>query len=128
MLKRIHVNQARIRSNAKNGTADAVIIVRTSRGVVYGSQVEILGPSKLVYSPHKPLSCGARLWLETTAEVLVDGKPECAGGTMSRGNRERWNEIAKQTRKCALCPPHGGENVGRRSKHGAKKKRKARDK
>jgi hypothetical protein len=33
--------------------------------------VEIKGPSKLVYSPDKPLSCGARVWVETEAEVEV---------------------------------------------------------
>jgi hypothetical protein len=39
------------------------------------NSVEIQGPSKLVYSPHKPiLSCGARLVLETTAKVVIDNK------------------------------------------------------
>jgi len=26
----------------------------------------------VVYSPCKPLSCGARVWIETTAEVVID--------------------------------------------------------
>ena len=37
----------------------------------YGHKVEILGPSKVVYSPDKPLSCGARVWIETEAEVKI---------------------------------------------------------
>jgi hypothetical protein len=34
--------------------------------------------------------------------------------TTDRGNRERWAAVAKATRKCQYCPPHGKENVGRR--------------
>ena len=34
-------------------------------------EVEIKGPSKVVYSPDKPLSCGAKVWIETQAEVVV---------------------------------------------------------
>jgi hypothetical protein len=33
--------------------------------------INILGPSKVVYSPDKPLSCGAKVWIETEAEVRV---------------------------------------------------------
>jgi hypothetical protein len=30
----------------------------------------------VVYSPDKPLSCGAKVWIETESEVIVDGKME----------------------------------------------------
>ncbi len=63
-----------IRSNKKNGTNDPVITVKTYKSNTYGHEVEILGKSKVVYSPDKPLSCGARVWIETDGEVLVDGK------------------------------------------------------
>ena len=63
-----------IRSNKKNGTNDPVINVKTYKSNTYGHEVEILGKSKVVYSPDKPLSCGARVWIETDGEVLVDGK------------------------------------------------------
>ena len=36
--------------------------------------------------------------------------------TGRRGNRERWAEIVKSAGKCSYCPPHGGENCGRRPK------------
>ena len=62
-----------IRSNKKNGTNDPVITVKTYKSNTYGHEVEILGKSKVVYSPDKPLSCGARVWIETDGEVLVDG-------------------------------------------------------
>ena len=71
MLKRIHVNQHNIRSNKKNGTNKPVITVKTSKSNDYGHEVDILGPSKVIYSPDKPLSCGARVWIETEAEVKI---------------------------------------------------------
>ena len=37
----------------------------------YGHTAEIAGPSILVYRPDKPLSCGARCWLETYADVTL---------------------------------------------------------
>jgi len=30
-----------------------------------------MGPSRVVYSPDKPLSCGAKVWVETEAEVKI---------------------------------------------------------
>ena len=63
-----------IRSNKKNGTNDPVITVKTYKSNTYGHEVDILGNSKVVYSPDKPLSCGARVWIETDSEVMVDGQ------------------------------------------------------
>ena len=74
MKKKIHINMHVIRSNKKNGTNNPVITVKTYKSNTYGHEVEILGKSKVVYSPDKPLSCGARVWIETDGEVLVDGK------------------------------------------------------
>ena len=71
MLKRIHVNQHNVRSNKKNGTNKPVITVKTSKSNDYAHQVEVLGPSKVIYRPDKPLSCGAKVWIETTAEVIL---------------------------------------------------------
>ena len=70
----IHVNQNKIRSNLKRGTTDPVITVKEGRKNTYCHEVEILGDSKVVYSPDKPLSCGARVWIETDAEVKIDGQ------------------------------------------------------
>ena len=67
----VHVNQHAIRRNAKEGTDEPVLTVKTYRSNRYARQVEIQGPSRLVYSPEKPLSCGARVWIETQAEVLI---------------------------------------------------------
>ena len=73
-LKRIHVNRNVMAANAKNGTANPVITVKEGRSNRYAHVVDILGPSRMVYSPDKPLSCGAKCWVETEAEVLLDGR------------------------------------------------------
>lgn len=71
MKKRIHVNMHVIRRNNKTGEREPPIAVKTSKSNDYANEVEILGDSKVVYSPDKPLSCGARLWIETDAEVVL---------------------------------------------------------
>lgn len=78
-MKRIlHVNQHRIRGNIHKSPEDRQppVTIRTYKGVTYGNEVEILDKdgqvaAKLVYSPDKPLNCGARLWIETQNEVRV---------------------------------------------------------
>lgn len=69
MKKRIHVSQPRIRNNVKTGARDPAISIVTSKGTQHAHEVVIKGPSKMIYSPDKPLSCGARLWIETDADV-----------------------------------------------------------
>ena len=71
MKTRIHVNQHKIRANKKHGTNDPVITVKTSKSNTYGHEVKINGSSKVIYSPDKPLSCGAKVWIETESEVEV---------------------------------------------------------
>jgi hypothetical protein len=73
MKKRIHINQHVIRANKKNGTNDPAITVKTSKENVYAHGVDIDGPSSVIYSPDKPLSCGARVWIETHAQVTLHG-------------------------------------------------------
>ena len=48
-----------------------MITVKTSKSNTYGHEVVIHGPSKVIYSPDKPLSCGARVWIETESEVKI---------------------------------------------------------
>jgi hypothetical protein len=75
-VTRVHVNQQRIRSNAKlpESKRQPVITVKSGSSNRYGFAVEITGPSYLVYSPDDPLSCGAKLWLETDSKVIVKRK------------------------------------------------------
>jgi len=71
-MKRIHINQHIIRRNSKTGQREPVITVKEGRTNTYAHSVEILGPSKLVYSPDKPLSCGAKVWIETDSDIKID--------------------------------------------------------
>jgi hypothetical protein len=71
MKKRIHINQHVIRANAKNGTNDPAISVKTYKENITAHRVEIHGASSVVYSPDKPLSCGARVWIETDESVTL---------------------------------------------------------
>jgi len=66
----IHVNQHHIKANAK-GANLPVLTVKTYKSNKYANEVLIKGFSKLVYSPDKPLSCGAKVWIETEAEVVT---------------------------------------------------------
>jgi hypothetical protein len=72
MKTKIHVNQHVVRANAKTGARDPVITVKNYKENRYAHEVEILGTSKVIYSPDKPLACGAKVWIETTtADVLI---------------------------------------------------------
>lgn len=76
MLKRIHVNQHVIKSNKKNGTTEPVLTVKTYKENTYGHRVSIKDKdgnevAAIIYSPEKPLSCGAHVWIETNQEVAV---------------------------------------------------------
>jgi len=68
----IHVNRAHIAKNAKDGGNRPVYTIKTGGKIRYARQVEIRGPSTMVYDGRQ-LSCGARAWVETDAPlVLVD--------------------------------------------------------
>ncbi len=67
----IHVNQHVIKSNRKTGARDPVLTVKNYKANTKCNTVEIHGPSTVVYRPDKPLACGARVWIETTAKVTT---------------------------------------------------------
>ena len=76
MKYKIHVNQHNIRSNKTKGTDLPVITIKQGRKNTYCNEVEILGPSKIVYGgagcDMKPLlSCGARVVIETESEIKI---------------------------------------------------------
>jgi hypothetical protein len=78
MKKIIHVNQHKIKANRKNGTSEPVLTVKTYKSNDYAHEVYIEGPCKIVYSPDKPLSCGAHVWIETQSHVHCETViPEC---------------------------------------------------
>jgi hypothetical protein len=75
MKKKIHVNQHNIRSNKSKGTDLPVITIKSGKSNTYCNEVEILGPSRIIYSGsgdvNPLLSCGARVIIETEAEIKI---------------------------------------------------------
>lgn len=68
----IHVNQHVIKDNRKTGANNPVLTVKTYKSNDYAHSVTINGASTVLYSPDKPLSCGAQVWIETQAEVIIN--------------------------------------------------------
>jgi hypothetical protein len=69
----IHVNQHNIKANSK-GDDKPVLTCKTYKSNDYANEVIIYGQdgkiaAKVVYSPDKPLSCGAKVWIETENKV-----------------------------------------------------------
>ena len=71
----IHVNQHNIKANSK-GKSLPVITCKTYKSNQYANEVVIYGQdgkeaARVVYSPNKPLSCGAKVWIETFNKVEI---------------------------------------------------------
>jgi len=76
MKQVIHVNQHIIRSNSKTGERNPVLTVKTYKSNDYAKQVDIMGDdgnvlASVVYSPDTPLSCGAKVWIETQQPLAL---------------------------------------------------------
>ena len=105
MKTRLHVHQANIRHNRKHGTTRPVLIVRTSREARQTNKTLFLhGPSRLVYSPNKPLPCGARVWIETEGRVGTRPPPKQNADLLVRAARKvvrRWakGDLAEAVRE-----------------------------
>ena len=74
-IARIHVNQHVIKANAKNGENNPIFTIKQGGSNTYAHNVKVKGEMELVYSPDKPLSCGAKVWIETKGDIKLDDKP-----------------------------------------------------
>lgn len=72
MLTKIHVNQHVVRRNSKTGERLPPLTVKTYKKNTRAHTVFISGPCCVKYQPDCPLSCGAKVWIETEASVVVD--------------------------------------------------------
>jgi len=74
---RIHINQHNIKYNNKStGDIKPVITAKDYTQNRKGNDVLILDDdgevvARVIYSPDKPLDCGAKCWIETFNEVVV---------------------------------------------------------
>ena len=69
----IHVNQHNVRANSK-GDSKPVITCKTYKSNSYANEAIIYGQdglpaANIIYSQDKPLSCGAKVWIETYGKV-----------------------------------------------------------
>ena len=73
MKTRIHVNQHNIRANNK-GADLPVITIKDYKQNRKANSAKVMKDGevvcRVVYSPNKPLSCGAKVWIETNLEVI----------------------------------------------------------
>ena len=67
----IHIDQTAIKKNRKTGSKLPVVTIKTYKSNKRVNEIEINGPSKLIYRPEKPLHCGATVWIETQSDIIV---------------------------------------------------------
>jgi len=72
-MKIIHINRNVIQRNAKRELEDPVVRIEENGKVMYCMEVDIKGPSRMIYRPDNPRPCGAKLWIETDADVEMIG-------------------------------------------------------
>lgn len=70
----IHVNQHVVKANAKTGDRSPVLTCKTYKSNTYAHTATIHDNNgkevaRVVYSPDRPLPCGAKVWIETTNQV-----------------------------------------------------------
>ncbi len=67
----VHINKNVIQQNIKKKPEERkpVIAIKGAQ-LGYVNYLEIPAPCRIVYSPDKPLSCGARLWIEVLGVSL----------------------------------------------------------
>jgi hypothetical protein len=68
----IHIHRQRIAQNLKlpPDQHQPPIIVRQGKHRAYVNEITLAGGTRIVYSPDKPLDCGARVWIETKMGAL----------------------------------------------------------
>ena len=73
MAKRqvIHVNQHIIKANRKSGERTPPLTMKSYDKNIKATEIAIDGKARVVYSPDKPLPCGAVVWIETDDDAIV---------------------------------------------------------
>lgn len=72
----IHVNRNKLQQNSKHGTKVPVITAKDYKTNRYGHRVIIKDKdgnpvAQIIQRENNPLSCGAKVWIETYNEVEV---------------------------------------------------------
>lgn len=70
-ITRLHVNQHVIKANTKTGSDDPVFSIKHRGKTIKARSVTVTGEMHMKYNSN-PLSCGARVWLETTSPITYE--------------------------------------------------------
>ena len=68
----IHVNQHIIKAHRKTGERTPPLTMKSYDKNVKATEISIDGKARVVYSPDKPLPCGAVVWIETDNNAIVE--------------------------------------------------------
>ena len=68
----IHVNQHIIKANRKSGERTPPLTMKSYNKNVKATEISIDGKARVIYSPDKPLPCGAVVWIETDNNAIVE--------------------------------------------------------
>ena len=68
----IHVNQHIIKANRKSGERTPPLTMKSYNKNVKATEISINGKARVIYSPDKPLPCGAVVWIETDDDAIVE--------------------------------------------------------
>ena len=102
-IARIHVNQHVIKANAKNGENNPIFTIKQGGNNTYAFNVKVKGEMELVYSPDKPLSCGAKVWIETRGDIELDKSSDTKLDKSSDTKEEPLMTIKGETWVKKIC-------------------------
>jgi hypothetical protein len=72
-MVRVYINRHVVAANQKSGARNPPIaILRRKAQREYALEVELIGTARVVYSPDKPLSCDARVWIECDEAMAIN--------------------------------------------------------
>jgi hypothetical protein len=69
---KVYINRQKLAQNHKQGTCEPVISVNKASRSIYGHEVAIDGPCRIIYNPEAPNN--PRIWIETVFGVRVFNK------------------------------------------------------
>ena len=67
----IHVNQHIIKANRKTGERTPPLTMKSYSKNIKATEISIDRRARVIYSPDKPLPCGAVVWIETDDNAIV---------------------------------------------------------
>ena len=71
--KRIHINRHVMARNKKQQeNKPAIGIEQVGAAKRYAHTVQIDGPAVVIHNETRPLKCGARCWVETSANLILE--------------------------------------------------------